>query len=143
MRRIRTADPKPSKQVRLVRAGVHVATVEDFADFSAATQQIFPRGLNVSDGEVQAAGRARCCRSHVLAEDHGARRTGRRELDPTPVITSSEITIETPSKSGVELFRAFGIRNGDDDHLKLHVDSRGIRVCGWFYVADYSRGCHF
>src|SRR5512146_2528221 len=91
MRRVRTAGPKSSKYVGLVRAGVHVAAVEDFADFDAATEQIFPGGLNVGDGQVQALGRAGRSRGHVLAEDYRAPRAGRRELDPAPVVASGEI----------------------------------------------------
>src|SRR5207253_7537996 len=116
---------------------------EHLADFDAATAQLVPGGLNVGDGQVQALGRAWCCRGDVLAEDYRAPRAGRRELDPTPVVTSGEIGVEPPPEPGVELFRAVDIRNRDDDHLKLHVDSHGIRVCGWFIVADCTQSFHF
>lgn len=41
MRRVRTSDAEPSKQIGLIGAGVHVTAVEDFAHFNAATEQIF------------------------------------------------------------------------------------------------------
>src|SRR4051812_12805966 len=143
MRRVRTAGPKTSKQIGLITATVHVAAVKYFADFNAASEQVFPGGLNIRDGQVQALSRARRCRGDVLAEDYRASGAGRRELDSTPVVTSGEIGVEPPTQSGVELFRAVHIRNRDDDHLKLHVDSRGVRVRRWLILADCIHTCHF
>src|SRR5438034_9094609 len=122
---------------------MQVATVEHLADFNAATEQIVPGGFNVGDGQVQALSRARCCLGDVLAEDYRAPGAGRRELDPTPVVAGGEIGVESPPESCVELFRAIDIRDRDDDHLKLHVDSRGTRVSGWFIGADCTQCCHF
>src|SRR3954471_13359653 len=116
--------------------------MEYFADSDAATEQVFPGGLNIRDGQVQALGRARRCRGDVLAEDYRTPGAGRRELDSTPVVTSGEIGVEPPTESGVELFRAVHIRNRDDDHLELHLESSGVRVRGWFIVADCAHSCH-
>src|SRR3954463_2004993 len=116
--------------------------MEHFADFDTATEQFASRGLNVGDGEVQALSRPRRCRCDVLAKDYRAPGTGRRELYPAPVVTGREIAVEPPPKAGVKLFRMVNIRNRDDDHLKIHVDSRGTRVCGWFIVADCTQSCH-
>ena len=65
---IRTANPEPPKQVRRVRASVHVAgVVEHLADPDAATEQLVAGVFDVGDDEVQSLGGARSRRSHVLA----------------------------------------------------------------------------
>jgi hypothetical protein len=52
MGRVRAAGPKTSKQIRLVRAIVDVTAVEYFANFDAATEQVFPGGLDIRDSQV-------------------------------------------------------------------------------------------
>src|SRR5215471_11997883 len=142
MLRVRTAGPKSSKQVGLVRTGVHVAAVKHFADFDAATQQLFSRGLNIGDGQVHALGGPRRRRGDVFAKNYRTPGTGRRELNSTPVIASVEIGVEPPPELGVELFGAVYIRNRDDDHLNLHIDSHSTRVSGWFVAVDCLQSCH-
>ena len=54
MLRVRTANPAPPKEVRLVRASVNaVGVVEHFADLYAATDQFVAGGLDVGDNQVQ------------------------------------------------------------------------------------------
>src|SRR5690348_14537833 len=52
MRRVRTADPKTSKQIGLIRASVYVAAVENFADVDAPAEQVLSGRLNIRDGQV-------------------------------------------------------------------------------------------
>ena len=82
-----------SLQLVLVRAGVHVAAMEDFADFDAATQEIFAGSLNVGNSQVQSLSSARRCRGDVLSKDRRAPGTSRRELDSTPLIAGREIAV--------------------------------------------------
>jgi len=50
---VRTGDADPSKQVRLVCAGVHAVAVEHLADPDAAIEQFFAGGRDVGDDQVQ------------------------------------------------------------------------------------------
>ena len=47
----------------------------------------------------------------------------RRELDHAEVATVVIVGVEPPPEPPIELLRAVGIRDGDDDHLELRVDS--------------------
>src|SRR5262249_15417407 len=102
-------------------------------DLNATTQQVFAPGLNVRHGQVQTLGGARRCRGDVLAEDDRASRTGRRELDYAPLVAGSEIGVESPPELRVELLRTIDIGDGDDDHLKLRIDSRDV----WFLASIF------
>ena len=57
---IRTADSAAPKQVGLILAGVRAGgAVENLADLDAAGEQLFARGLDVGDDQVQALGWSR------------------------------------------------------------------------------------
>jgi hypothetical protein len=43
------------------------------------------------------------------------------ELDDPEAVIEGEVSVEPPPKVPVELLRAVDIRDGNDDHLKLHV----------------------
>ena len=55
--------------------------------------------------------------------DATARAVGRKLDDPEAVI-EAKVGVEPPTELRVKLFRAVDIRDGDDDNLELHVDSR-------------------
>src|ERR1700722_5449558 len=125
---IGAADANSSKQVGIVRAGVHAVVVEHFADLDSAIEQRFAGALDVGDDQVQALGRAGRCRGDVPAEDDRARGARRRELDYAEVFAVIEVGVEPPPELGVELLRAVNIRDGDDDDLELHVGWRDAGV---------------
>src|SRR6267378_1162443 len=111
---IPAADPLPSKQIRLVRAGIHAAgAVEHLADLYAATQQLVARRLDVGHDQVQALRGAGCRRGDVLAEDDRAPGARRRELEHAEVVTTGEVRVEPPTELPVELLRAVNIRDRD------------------------------
>src|SRR5271167_1365521 len=84
---IRTADPKPSKQVGPIRPSVHAGgIVEDIADLDTATEQFAAGGLDVGDDQVKALGGAGCRRGDILTEDNRAPGARRRELDYAEVV---------------------------------------------------------
>jgi hypothetical protein len=117
--------------------------VENLAGLDAATEQFVPCRLDVGDDQVQALSRARARRRDVVAEDHRAPGAGRRELDPAPVATSGEISVESPPEPCVKLLRAVDIRDGDDNHFELLVDFCGVRVADCFVTADFvHQSCH-
>ena len=47
--------------------------------------------------------------------------------------------IEPPSEPGVELFYAVDVGNGDDDHLKLHIELCNARTYRLFAFAYFLR----
>src|SRR3954452_18985044 len=105
----------------------------------AVCHEFGPSSFNIGDDQVQALRRAWCRRRYVLAEDDGGPGTRRRELDNAEVITVVEIGVKPPPDLPVELLRAVYIRDGDDDHFELHVNSRSCRVV----TTDFGRaqGC--
>jgi hypothetical protein len=101
---VRTIDPEPPKQVRLVRASVHTAAaVEHVTDRDAATTHFVASGLDIGRDQVQALSGAGCCRGDVLADNYRAPGARRCELDRAPVVTSGEVAVEPPSEARVEL----------------------------------------
>src|ERR1700677_391270 len=116
---IGTFDPDSPKQVRLVRAGVHVGgAVENLADFNAVTKQIVAGGLDVRDDQVKALSGARSRPGDVLAEDERAPGAGRRELDHAKIFTVVVVGVESPPESPVKLLRPIAIRDGDNDDFE-------------------------
>ena len=77
MRGIRAAGPGASKDIRLVRTGVHPSlVVEYFANLDAAIEQFFAGRLYVGDDQVQTLRGTWRRRRDVLAEDDRTSRTG-------------------------------------------------------------------
>src|SRR4029077_9506923 len=118
--------------------------MEPLADLDAGTAELGAGGLDVGDDQVQALGGSGCRRGDVLAEDDRAPRAGRRELDHAEVFTGGEVGVEPPPEARVELLRAVDIRDGDDDHLELHVASPDACVAGrvvltGFHLSDLPR----
>jgi len=112
--------------------------VERLADLDAATEQLGAGGLDVGDDQVQPLGGAGCRRGDVPAEDDRAPGARGRELDHAVVVAAGEVGIEPPPEVRVEILRAIGVRNRDDDDLELHVDFRdAARV-----VPAYCLGAH-
>src|SRR6266404_182944 len=113
--------------------------MEYLTDLDATTEQLFAGGLDVGDDQVQALDRAGCRRGDVLAEDDRASGPRRRELDDAPIVTMCEVSVEPPPETSVELLCAVDIRDGDDDNLELHIDSRGVgRVVIRFELCGHS-----
>src|SRR5271167_1902104 len=113
--------------------------MEYFADRDAVTEQLGAGGLDVGDDQVQALCGAGRGRGDVLAEDDRTRGARRRELDHAEVVTGGEIGVEPPPEPPVELLCAVDIRDGDDDDLELHVDSR---VSGVVTTVLILQSCH-
>jgi len=71
---------------------------------------------------------------YPLARTGRGRGEGLTELDRTPGTRRRELhhpgrrDVQPPPEPPVKLFRAVDVRNGDDDHLQLHVDFRDVRV---------------
>ncbi len=139
---IRAADAAPSEQVRLVRAGAHVAlVVEHLTDRDATGEQLLAGGLDVGDDQIQALGGTGRRRGDVLAEDHRGAGARRRELEDAEVVTLDELGVMPPAELAVELLGAIDIRNRDDDDFELHVD----RLRLWddcSFAANLSDGVH-
>jgi hypothetical protein len=57
-------------------------------------------------------------------------RAGRRELDDPEAVLEAEVGIKAPAESSVELLRAVGIRDRDDDDLQLQVEDLDARGAG-------------
>jgi hypothetical protein len=108
--------------------------MEDLAHLDAAGHEIVARGLDVGDDQVERLGRARRCRRDVRAELDRAPGATWRELDE-PEGGARDVGVEAPAEPAVELLRAIDIRDGDDDHLELHLevlDGRGhAQPPGW------------
>jgi hypothetical protein len=64
----------------------------------------------------------------------GARRC---ELDQAEIFAGGAVNIEPPSDPLVKRLRAIDIRNGDDDDLELHVNSRDARVSCCVVTMDF------
>ena len=126
--RIRAAQPDPPKQIRLVRANVHVAAgVKRFADRNAAAEQRVAGGLDVGDDEIQALRGAGRGRGDVLAEDDRGVGAGRGELDHAVIVGTGKIGVEPPAEFCIKLLGAFDIGDRDDDDFELQVDGRRFR----------------
>jgi hypothetical protein len=104
--------------------------VEHLADRNTTRDQFFARSLNAGDNQVEALRRAGLSRRDVGAELNRTPRAGRRELDDAEAVIEGEIGVEPPPELPEELLRAIDIRDGDDDRLKLQVESREARVSG-------------
>jgi hypothetical protein len=64
----------------------------------------------------------------------GARR---RELDHAEIFAGGAVNLEPPSNPLVKFLRAVNIRNGDDDDLNLHVNSRDGCISSCIIAADF------
>src|SRR5258705_437126 len=100
---IRTANPEPSKEVRLIPAGVHAFVVEHLTNLDAATEQLLTSGPEVGDDQVQALRGAGCCPGDVPAEDDRAPRARWRELNHAEVAAVVVVGVEPPPQPRVEL----------------------------------------
>ena len=127
---IRAADRRRAEQIRLVRAGAHVArVVEHFADRDATSEQL-----------LRAASMSETTRYRPWAEP------GAAAVTPLPKITeapepggvnwrmrksspSMNSASMPPAELAVEWLGAIDIRNRDDGDFELHVDGP-IRVSG-------------
>ncbi len=101
--------------------------VEHLADLDTAGDEFVARSLDVGDDQVEALGRAGRGRRDVRAELDRAPRAGRRELDDPEAVIEGEVGVEPPPEVSIELLRAVDIRDGDDEHLELLIDSREFR----------------
>ena len=110
--------------------------VEHLADLDTAGGELVARSLDVGDDQVEALGRAGRGRRDVRAELDRAPRAGRRELDDPEAVIEGEVGVEPPPEPPVELLRAVDIRDGDDDHLELHVDVLDARTPARVAAAD-------
>ena len=75
-------------------------------------------------------GRAGRGRRDVRAELDRAPRAGRGELDDPNAVIEREVGVEPPPELLVEFLRSVNIRDGDDDHLELQVDSCSAPIAG-------------
>ena len=106
------------------------AVVEELADLDAGGDQLVPGGHDVGNDQ-ECLGRTGSGRRDVLAEMDRAAGARRRELDQAEIFAGGAVDVEPPSDALVKLLRAVDIRNGDDDDLELHVNSRDARLAGW------------
>src|SRR5580704_9797141 len=60
------------------------------------------------------------------AKLHGAQRSGWSELHDPETVVEGKVGVEPPSKGCVEHLGAVGISHGEDDRLKLQVDSCAV-----------------
>ena len=65
------------------------------------------------------------------AELDGAPGARRRELDQPEVVAGGDVGVEPPAEARVELLRAVDVRDGDDDHLELHVHGEAPLHSEW------------
>src|SRR5580704_14214099 len=110
-------------------------SMEHLTNFDTAGNEILASSFDIGNDQVETLGGARRGRRYLHAELNRAPRPGRRELDDTESIVEWEICIEPPPKLCVKRFRAINIRDWNDDHLELHVHSRGTRVADPFIVS--------
>src|SRR5580704_15163825 len=103
-------------------------SMEHLTDLDAAGNELLASSFNLGNDQVETLGRARRGRRYLRAELNRAPRAGRRKLDNAESVVEWEICIELPPKLRVKRFRAINIRDWNDDHLELHVHSRGTRV---------------
>src|SRR5580704_9438347 len=108
--------------------GTRFECMEHLTDLDTAGNELFASSFNMGNDQVKTLGRARRGRRYLRAELNRAPRAGRRELDNAESVVEWEICIEPPPKLRVKRFRAINIRDWNDDHLELHVHSRGTRV---------------
>src|SRR5208282_2224984 len=78
-------------------------------------------------------------RRDVLAELDRAPGARRRELDQAEIFAGGAVDVEPPSDPLVKFLRAVDIRNGDDDDLELHVNSRDARVSCYVVTTNFIR----
>ena len=104
--------------------------VKYLAYFDTAGEELVMRSLDIGDGEVGAVSRARRSRGNVRAELHRTSRPRWSKLHDSEAVIETEVGVEPPPEVPVELLRAVDIRNGDDEHLEFHVNSRGLRYAG-------------
>jgi hypothetical protein len=64
------------------------------------------------------------------------------KLDQAEIVAGEAVEVEPPSDPLVELLRAVDIRNGDDDDLELHVNSRDARLRGFVDLDFIGHICH-
>src|SRR6516165_4308485 len=112
------------------------AVVEELADLDARGDQVVPGGLDVGNNQ-ECHGRTGSGRRDVLAEMDRATGARRRELDQAEIFTGGAVNVEPPSDPFVKLLRTLDIRNGDDDDLELHVNSRDARVSCCIVTTDF------
>ena len=98
--------------------------VENHADLDTAGDEFVARSLDVGNDQVEALGRAARGRRDVRSELNRAPGAARCELDDPEAVVEAEVGVEPPPEPPVELLRAVDIRDGDDDRLELHIDSR-------------------
>ena len=109
-----------------MEAGARRPFVEHLADLDTEVDELVAGGLDIGDDQVQALRGAGHGRREVRAELDRAVRARRRELDDAEVLTAGPVRVEPPAEPAVELLRAFGIRDGDDDHLELLVHAASL-----------------
>src|SRR6516164_9230288 len=112
------------------------AVVEELADLGARGDQMVPGGRDVANDQ-ECLGRTGSGRRDVLAEMDRATGARRRELDQAEIFAGGAVNVEPPSDPFVKLLRALDIRNGDDDDLELHVNSRDARVSCCVVTTDF------
>ena len=112
------------------------AVVEEFADLDAGGDQLAPGGHEVGNDQER-LGRTGSGRRNVLAEMDRAAGARRRELDQAKIFAGGAVNVEPPSDPLVKLLRAVDVRNGDDDDLELHVNSRDARVSCCAVTTDF------
>jgi hypothetical protein len=65
----------------------------------------------------------------LCTELHGTAGPGRRELNDSEAVIESKVSIQPPTKTLVELFRAVGISDWDYDRFKFKIRARlGRRI---------------
>src|SRR5271168_4318213 len=112
------------------------AVVEELADLDVGGDQLVPGGLDVGNDQ-ECLGRSGSGRRDVLAEMDRATGARRRELDQAEIFASGAVNVEPPSDPPVKPLRTVDIRNGDDDDLELHVNSRDARVSCCIGTTDF------
>src|ERR1700733_214542 len=121
MLRVRTVDPYPPKQIRLLRARGRISgAMEDLADLTSTTEQIAAGCFNVGDDQVKALNRARSYPSDVLAKDHRAPGARRRELNHAKVVAVVVVGVESPPEPRVKLLCPVHMGDGDNYVINFH-----------------------
>ena len=81
---------------------------------------------DVGDDQVLALGRTGRGGREVGAELDRAAGARRRELDQAEAAGGGDVGVDPPAEAAhVELLCALDIRDGEDDHLEVHVDGPG------------------
>src|SRR5580700_8007695 len=95
--------------------------VKRFAHLHTAPLQFGTCRRDVGDDEMQALCRTRHGRRDAAAEDNRACRTRRRELYDAVMVARDVVQVEAPSQFSIKALGTMRIRNGDDNHLELHI----------------------